>query len=240
MMRRKRERNSWRVDLRGEPESFWVSYSDLISGLLLIFALSTVAMMAGISQGFAKPTEIMRKWHKTIKELNNDPTLKSIKGVSIDKKTGALVISNDDLQFRFNDSRLGIQGMSILRDIVPKYLSIIRSKPGLEEFIEVIEIAGHTDKRDASGANPQISRNRAASVYNFLLVDPSMGEHRTFLKKNAITVGFADTRYPNADVCPDEECEKARRVEITIRLKSEEVLGEIVGILDELKFWQGH
>ena len=216
-----------------------MSYSDLISGLLLIFALSTVAMMAGVSQGFAKPMEITRKWHKTIQELVGDPTLKSIKGVAIDKKTGALVISSDHLQFRFNDSRLGDQGMDLLREVVPKYLSIVRSKPGLEEFIEVIEIAGHTDLRDATGANPQVSRNRAASVYNFLIAEPVMDEHRTFLKQNTITVGYADTRYPQKDVCPDDECEKARRVEITIRLKSAEVLGEIANALEELKLWQG-
>lgn len=239
MRRRYRERDSWDGGAKEEPESFWVSYSDLISGLLLIFALSTVAMMAGVSQGFAKPMEITRKWHKTIQELSADPALKSIKGVSINKETGALAISNDDLQFRFNDARLGDQGMALLRDVVPKYLKIVRSKPELDAFIEYIEIAGHTDRRDATGANPQVSRNRAASVYNFLIADPAMEEHREFLKQNTITVGFADIRYPTKDVCPYDECEKARRVEITIRFKSAEVLGEIAAMLEELKLWQG-
>jgi outer membrane protein OmpA-like peptidoglycan-associated protein len=239
MRRRSKKTDSWHRGMQEEPESFWVSYSDLISALLLIFALSTVAMMAGIGQGFAKPTDIMRKWHRTIQELVGDPTLKSIKGVSIDKKTGALVISSDHLQFGFNDSRLGNQGMDLLREVVPTYLGIVRSKPDLEEFIEVIEIAGHTDKRDLTGANPQVSRNRAASVYNFLIAEPAMDEHRAFLKQNTITVGFADIRYPPKEVCPDDECEKARRVEITIRLKSAEVLGEIANVLEELKLWQG-
>jgi chemotaxis protein MotB len=238
MRRRYRERDSWGGGAKEEPESFWVSYSDLISGLLLIFALSTVAMMAGVSQGFAKPMEITSKWHKTIKELTADPALKSIKGVSINEKTGTLVISESQLQFRFNDARLGDQGMELLRDVVPKYLNIVRSKPELEEFIEVIEIAGHTDKRDATGANPQVSRNRAASVYNFLIADPTIEKHREFLKQNAITVGFADIRFPPQNVCPEDECENARRVEITIRLKSAEVLGEIKAMLEELKLWQ--
>ncbi len=228
----------WSNTEKNEPESFWVSYSDLMAGLLLIFALSTVAMMAGIGHSFAKPTEIIRKWHKAIQELVTDPTLKSVPGVTIDKKTGALIISSDHLQFKFNDSRLGMQGKELLKEVVPKYLQIIRSKPGLEKFIDVIEIAGHTDKRDASGANPQISRNRAASVFDYLLTESTMTPHRDFLKQSAITVGYADTRYPATDICPGDECATARRVEITIRLRSDEVLGEISRILDELRFWQ--
>jgi chemotaxis protein MotB len=231
-------KDDWSNKERNEPESFWVSYSDLMAGLLLIFALSTVAMMAGIGYSFAKPTEIIRKWHKAVQELITDPTLQSIPGVAIDRKTGALIISSDYLQFKFNDSRLGEQGKLLLKDVVPKYLQIIRSKPGLEEFIEVVEIAGHTDKRDASGANPQISRNRAASVFDYLLTEPAMLPHRNFLKQNSITVGYADTRYPAEAICPGDECGSARRVEITIRLRSDEVLGEISRILDELKIWQ--
>jgi len=235
-----RRNDDWANTEKNEPESFWVSYSDLMAGLLLIFALSTVAMMAGIGYSFAKPTEIIRKWHKAIQELVTDPTLQSIQGVTIDKKTGALVISSDQLQFKFNDSSLGQKGKDLLKEVVPKYLQIIRSKPGLEDFIEVIEIAGHTDKRDVFGANPQISRNRAASVYDYLVMEPAMNQHIDFLKRNAITVGYADTRYPNKNICPSDkikdECAGARRVEITIRLRSNEVLGEISKILDELKF----
>ncbi|MHB8764245.1 MAG: OmpA family protein [Deferrisomatales bacterium] len=236
---RRRSEDSWGDETHAEPESFWPCYSDLMAGVVMVLALNIAVMRAGLESGFAKPTERVNQWRQVVQELRGDKELQQMKSVRVDPQTGALQILSDDLQFGFNDSRLGEHGRELLREVVPKYLAIVRKKKGLEGFIETVEIAGHTDRLDLHYANPRISRDRAAAVLDFLLAEPKLAAHKDFLKGKAITVGYADTRFPPTEVCPLDRCAEARRVEIAVRLKTSEVLGEFMRILENLKLVGG-
>ncbi len=228
----KKNNSSWNRNKNHEPENFWASYSDLMAGLLMIFALTTVVTILEIGHRLIEPTEMLERWQKVINEISNDEELATISNIYIDPDTGALIISDKNLRFGFGDSDLGEEAEQILKKAVPKYLEIVSKYPDFLDLINVIEIAGHTDRKDLKNANPYLSRRRAGQVHHFLSNAPEMEPHLKLFKEKAITAGYAATRFP--EKCLEDTCAEARRVEITILLKERDVLREFQRILKEI------
>ncbi|NQT55266.1 MAG: hypothetical protein HQ551_03460 [Desulfobacteraceae bacterium] len=228
----KKQKNPWVRTDRSSPETFWASYSDLMAGLLMIFALTTVITLLDIGNRLAEPTKIVKEWKEVLQEMCEDPELNEMENVRVDCNTGALVISDENLRFGFAHTVVGQKAEEVLRKAVPKYMEAIFRYPKFLELIEVIEISGHTDRKDVGGANPYFSRKRAGEVLEFLLKEPLMAPYENILKSKAITAGYADTRFPSE--CHEEKCAAARRVEITVKLNDSEVLKDFLKILEQI------
>lgn len=228
----KKQLDSWSGRETSQPETFWASYSDLMAGLLMIFALTTVITLLDIGAKLVEPTQAVKEWEKVLDSICHDPDLAKMENVRIDCNTGALIISDENLRFGFALTKLGQEAEQVLREAVPRYMEVIHRYPKFLNLIEVIEISGHTDREDASGANPAISRERAGQVLDFLLKEPKMRKYENILKQKAITAGFSDTHYPSD--CLEDRCAAARRVEIAVRLNDREVLKEFLRILKQI------
>jgi len=215
-----------------EAETFWASYSDLMAGLLMIFALTTIITLLYIGQSLIQPTKAVREWKEVIDAIRSDKELSQISNIKINPDTGALVISDESLRFFFGSSDLSDEAKSVLKQAVPKYMEIIHRYPKFLEKIETIEISGHTDKKDASGGNPYFSRRRAGIVLDFLLKETAMEPYESIMERKAITAGYADTRYPSE--CEGDVCAAARRVEIAVRLNDQKVLAFLLDFLDNI------
>jgi outer membrane protein OmpA-like peptidoglycan-associated protein len=214
------------------PETFWASYSDLMAGLLMVFALTTVITLLDIGTRLIEPTQAVKEWEKVLKEICHDPDLAKMENVQIDCNTGALIISDENLRFGFSRTELGQEAEQVLREAVPKYLEVIQRYPKFFNMIDAIEISGHTDREDPQGVNPYFSRERAGQVLSFLMKEPRMSTYTDLLKRKAVTAGYSDTRYP--DECVGDRCAAARRVEIAVRLNDREVLKEFLHILKQI------
>jgi outer membrane protein OmpA-like peptidoglycan-associated protein len=228
----KKQKYTWARNDRTRPETFWASYSDLMAGLLMVFALTTVITLLDIGMRLVEPTQVVKEWEKVLDEICHDPDLAKMENVKIDCNTGALIISDENLRFGFAETALGQEAEEVLRKAVPKYMEVIFRYPEFLNLIEVIEISGHTDRMDAGGANPYFSRKRAGQVLEFLLGEPAMTPYKNILKSKAISSGYSDTRFPSE--CIDDECAAARRVEIAIHLNDREVLKEFLRILKQI------
>jgi outer membrane protein OmpA-like peptidoglycan-associated protein len=228
----KKSGDAWATKTRSAPETFWASYSDMMAGLLMIFALTTVITLLDIGKRLIEPTEGVWEWEQVVKDICTDRELAEIDNVEVDCNTGALVISEKSLRFGFGSTDLGEEAKDALRLAVPKYMEIVYRYPKFLERIELIEISGHTDKEDTRGANPFISRERAGQVLSFLLKEPAMQSYIGLLQEKAITSGYSATRFPES--CEQERCAEARRVEITIRLSETDVLREFLEILRQV------
>lgn len=215
-----------------EPESFWASYSDIMAGLLMIFALTTVITLLDIGKRLAEPTQLVMDWEKIVDDICHDKDLNDMQNVQVDCNTGALVISEQHLRFGFGETELGEEAERVLRIAVPKYLSIVHRYPRFLEKVKLVEISGHTDRVDSKGANPFISRERSGQVLAFLLDEPDMKPYTEFLKERAITAGYSDTQFP--DTCRAAKCAEARRVELSIKLDDANVLRDFLKILRQI------
>lgn len=227
-----KKQSAWGGRERGRPETFWASYSDMMAGLLMIFALTTVITIVDIGAKLEEPTQAVKEWEKVLASICYDRDLAKMENVKIDCNTGALIISDENLRFGFARTELGHEAEEVLREAVPKYMEVIYRYPKFLNLIEVIEISGHCDKEDARGANPYLSRERAGQVLDFLMKEPIMEPYKILLKEKAITAGFSDTHYPSN--CLEERCAAARRVEIAVRLNDRKVLKEFLRILKQV------
>lgn len=228
----KKGSDPWSNRRKGTAETFWASYSDMMAGLLMIFALTTVITLLDIGERLSEPTQGVREWEQVVNEIWHDEDLASISNVEIDKQTGALVISEKNLRFGFAETDLGKEAKNALLKAVPKYFEIIHRYPDFIKRIERIEISGHTDKKDEGLANPYYSRKRAGNVLTFLLKAPEMRPYKDLLKSKAVTAGYAATRFPES--CKKDRCAAARRVEITIHLDETDMLRKFLKILKQV------
>ena len=228
----KKTPDTWQHNTDEPAETFWASYSDMMAGLLMIFALTTVITLMDIGVRLVEPTKIVRDWKQVVEDICNDQDLDKIKNVKVDCKTGALIISEESLRFGFGKTELGDEAINALRLAVPRYFEIIHRYPHFLERIEIIEISGHTDRDDTGQANPYISRERAGQVLAFLLSEPSLKPYFTLLEDKAVTAGYAATKFPKS--CQNKRCAEARRVEIKIKLSETDVLREFVDILQKV------
>ncbi len=80
--------------------------------------------------------------------------------------------------------------------------------------------------------NPQIARERAGQVYRFLINEPEMDKYMALFKEKSITAGYADIKFP--DDCLEDKCDKARRVEIKIKLQEKDILKDFLRILKRI------
>ena len=222
----------WTETESSAPETFWASYSDMMAGLLMIFALTTVMTLLDIGERLVKPTEGVREWMEIVDKICNEKELQDIENVEVNCKTGALVISEKSLRFGFASTNLGEDAKRALRKAVPKYLEIINRYPRFLERVQMIEISGHTDRVDTNNANPFISRERAGQVLSFLMEEPSMAPYLDLLNNKAVTSGYSSTIFPES--CRDKKCPEARRVEIKIRLNETSTLIEFLDILKDV------
>ena len=75
----------WAVGSRSSAETFWASYSDLMAGLLMIFALTTVITLLDIGQRIIEPTKPLEEWEKIVGRICSNEELKAIKNVEVDR-----------------------------------------------------------------------------------------------------------------------------------------------------------
>ena len=96
----------WASHRKSSAETFWATYSDLMAGLLMIFALTTVITLIDIGERLIVPTQEVEEWERIVKEVYTAQKLRNIENVVVDEKTGALVIRDKSLQFKFDQCEL--------------------------------------------------------------------------------------------------------------------------------------
>lgn len=211
-----------------EKESFWVSYTDLMSGLLIIFALVIAIAMFQTQSAFEQKNKAIEDAvgvkTKIIQEL-----VKAFKdsdlGMEVDPQTGAIRFSGGVL-FASNSSEISPMGKEYLSKFIPKYVAILLSDQFKNEISQII-VEGHTDTAGGYLYNLNLSQARALSVvqqiYSPGFLDPKYVPNlQKVLTANGRSYSVP-INGPNGQIDPD----KSRRVEFKFRLKDDQLLDKI-------------
>lgn len=222
----------------------WMSVSDLMTGLMVIFLFVAIAYMIQVNENQTVLTDYVEtKNHlhdKLVKEFEGD-TAKWQMQVGKDL---SMKFNNPQVLFATGSYQLTPAFCNILDEFIPRYLNILLND-SLSNRIQEIRIEGHTDNvpapqfgQDPFMANIKLSQLRSYSVLEYIKNMPFYqnytDEQRTKLEfwftSNGLSYGKAvdsDGEYTALSGKPIDK-DKSRRVEFRIVTTGEEVLENFV------------
>lgn len=158
--------------------------------------------------------------------------------MKVDAQTGSITFSSDVL-FRYNSSLLTADSRETLKNIIPMYLDVLLQDQ-FRGYIAEIIIEGHTDTDGGYQSNMELSYARANAVADFCLNQRNgLNEMKIEQLQKLLTVNGKSWSNPvyqkDAFGNPTQEVDMqaSRRVEIKFRLKEDEMIEKIAGILEQ-------
>lgn len=222
-----------RYKKRGEI-NYWMSYSDLMSAMLMVFALLLTLVILDyrelleqkekeIEEVISVKTEIIKALTEAFQESNMS--------IEIDQQTGAIRFPGSVL-FETNSAEISDQGKKFLSEFIPKYLGILLQERFRDE-ISTIMIEGHTDKNGTYLYNMNLSQDRAFSVLKYIYSDefPAFAEKE--LSQKYITANGRSFNQPLTNEKGEYDPDRSRRVEFLFRLKDDEAIKAIEELVKE-------
>jgi len=190
----------------------WLSISDLMSGLLMVFALLLIVALAQI-------TEISEKSQNTrviiIQGINDGLSSAGI-DVKADSETGDISIL-DSVLFSQNDYKLKQTGKDFLDKFIPVYSNVVFQSDDVANEVIRIVVEGHSSSEGAFSHNMRLSVLRANSVSEY--IEQMNFENKTnFFKKILISGRGA------IDANQEIAMESDRKVMFRFQFKGDEFL----------------
>ncbi len=228
----------------------WMSVSDLMTGLMVIFLFIAIAYIKRVQQNQTVLTnyvETKNKLHdKLVKEFEGD-TLKWQMAIGKDL---SMKFKNPTVLFAQGSSDLTPQFKDILDEFLPRYFNILLND-SLKKNIQEIRIEGHTDPvpypsldPDAYIANVILSQQRSLSVLRYFRNMPEFEKYNDKEKQllefwftsNGLSYGKSldgDGEYTIISKKPIDY-QMSRRVEFRIVTSGDEVLENFVKKNDQI------
>lgn len=242
---------------QNEETSYWLSYSDMMAALLLVFVLIISFTMLQAKKQYEDRTkkleiqeELIEEQQKIMSEQQEqldriigvksnliEDLKKAFDGtdlkVSVDPQTGAITFDSSIL-FDVNMYDLKPSGEEFLEAFLPRYLNVLLQDE-YKSYISEIIIEGHTDTNGTYMHNLELSQERALSVATFCLKDDTTilsPEERDSLR-SIVTANGKSFSNPIYKADGSVNLEASRRVEFKFRLKDEDMVNEMIKILAE-------
>jgi len=221
----------------------WVSISDMMSGLMLIFMFIAISFMIQVQFEKDKIKQIAVTYTKSKKDLNFDLHKEFDK--DLEKwnaeitKNNEIVFNSPEVLFESGKSDVKERFEEILEDFFPRYIKILYTK--YKDQINEIRIEGHTSniwqsatsKEEVYLNNMRLSQNRANSVLNYcyLIDNKIIQDDRKWLEKHlrANGMAFAKLKYKDNNKTIVDNI-SSRRVEFKINMKTEDKIYKILEI----------
>ena len=185
-----------------ETGEHWLTVSDLMAGLMIVFLFIAIVFMMMTQKENAKIKDVAVAYQQNQvaiyesleKEFRDD--LKKW-GATIDKQTLAFNFLSPDVLFANNETKLSAAYKDILNDFFPRYIKVL--KP-YRDSLDEIRVEGHTSsvglrgstKEQAYFYNMKLSQGRTRSVLEYCY--NLMPKEAEWIRQNIAAVGFSSSR----------------------------------------------
>ena len=224
--------NRRRSENREAPEpEYWLSYSDLMAGLLMAFALMLMAALykegeqdctIGVYETTAEAIrEILDTRQRVIQQLRDQ--FASSEEIEVD--SAGTVRFAGSLLFDQASAEVSSHGRAQLTAFANRYFPLLLNDPGFRDQLRRIVIEGHTNNDGSYELNLDLSHSRSLAVMLVLL--DAAGSYRDDLEDLVTANGrsFADLIR-----LPDGSVDKAgsRRIEIRFQMDDEAIVHRVL------------
>lgn len=215
----------------------WMSVSDLMAGLMIVFLFVAIAMMHFVRVERDRIKEIAMAYRDTQVSLYNDLQREFQGdlpkwGAEIDQQT--LEVRFLDPEMLFEPGRANIRDgfRGVLRDFVPRYVEVILR---YRDKIEEVRIEGHTSSDWGGGAsveaayfnNMALAQSRTREVLQLAHGLATTDEERQWIRRKVAAVGHSSSR-PVLLESGEEDVRRSRRVSFRVVTDSETQIKRII------------
>ena len=221
----------------GEEAGQWISVSDLMAGLMMVFLLIAVALMRYALMERDRIKEIAVAYQDTkiaiyealMKEFEADLERWDAR---LDGESLEFEFQSPEVLFETGKVELRPKFKEILKEFFPRYVKVLRP---FREAIEEVRIEGHTSsvwnrgtpKDLAYYLNMELSQGRTRSVLWFVYGLPEVRADREWITRYLVAVGYSSSRLR---LKPDgtEDRERSRRVAFRVVTNAEVKIRKIL------------
>lgn len=222
----------------------WMSVSDLMTGLMIIFLFVAIAYMIQVKENQNVLTDYVETKNHLHDKLVNEFEGDTAKWQMAIGKDLSMKFNNPQVLFATGSYQLTPQFCEILDEFIPRYLDILLND-SLSSKIQEIRIEGHTDNvpapmfgTDPFMANIILSQLRSYSVLDYIRNMQSYQAYSEDKKQklefwftaNGLSYGKSIDANGNYTAISGQpiDCDKSRRVEFRLVTEGEEVLENFV------------
>lgn len=224
-----------------DAEDHWLSISDLMSGLMMIFLFIAISYMIHVNVQRERIREIAVTYSRLQTDLAADLTHEFHDDLErwdavIDPKAISVRFQAPEVLFELGSDAIEPGFAAILQDFFPRYLRILADEKYRDDIVEV-RIEGHTSSEwnqvtqgdEAYFNNMKLSQDRTRSVLQYVLELPAVAPDKNWLQQHLTANGLSSSKLVrNADGA--ENPQASRRVEFRVRTNAER---RIVKIIEE-------
>jgi len=223
-----------------EENPYWMSFSDIMSALLVIFILASVILILQLMEIQKELEQRQVQFEQEVQELKKaeevrrtilDEAVEALRQrnirVEVSENHTVLRIPNDLLGFDTGAYELQTRYEATAREI-GEVLNAVLNQEGRIEYLDTLFIEGHTDNRPFPGfmgkGNWGLSTFRAISLWQFWSNALPEGQRLDRLMNRAgqplfSVSGYAATRPVNTQQLTEDELRENRRIDIRFTIR---------------------
>lgn len=221
-----------------DGEEHWISVSDLMAGLMIIFLFIAITYIRPILNERDAIKEIAVTWQESevaLYDRLNEEFKDDLPrwNAELERETLTVRFTEPEILFDSGRATLKPEFEYILSDFFPRYLNVLSD---FRDDIAEVRIEGHTSSEwmvatsgdEAYFHNMELSQNRTRAVLEYALLLPGSSAQKSWAKKYITANGLSSSRliFTNGK----EDKERSRRVEFRVRTNAKR---EIVRILEQ-------
>lgn len=208
-----------------DAEHHWLSVSDLMAGLMMVFLFIAVVFMRNAWVEKERVTEVAVAYQENqvalyqalMAEFEDD--LEQWEA-AIDDTTLSFTFQSPEVLFATGSTELQQRFRDILADFFPRYLNVLMQ---FSDSINEVRIEGHTSsvwgmntpEDEAYFNNMELSQGRTRTVLNHVYGLNEVAPLKRWVKANVAAVGFSSSRLALTDE-GIEDREASRRVSFRV------------------------
>lgn len=208
-----------------QEESHWLSVSDLMAGLMMVFLFIAIALMLNAFKERDKIKEVAVAYQENQVAIY-DTLLQEFSAdlerwnAQIDEDTLTFTFKSPDVLFDAGSIELNGEYQRLLTEFFPRYLKVLLP---FQSSINEVRLEGHTSSDwnhdtppdEAYFKNMHLSQGRTRSVLNFVYSLESSRPYLDWVKGHIAAVGLSSSRLI-FDTQGEEDKAKSRRVSFRV------------------------